>query len=559
MAIPVLSTARPTPAVARGPSRRLRILRENLTGYAFVMPAMILIFIFGIFPVAFAFFVSLRRWRRFPGEYEGLANYVRALDGLAYVLFFWLALGAIGYGLLQLRALVRQEQRVKALSYLIPGAALAAAIITFINWFNYLLPLILTIPQRLRGQERVQGLFVSELWATLQIPDAWMNGNLFLGVLIGALVLSIIWFVLVRGSAPGRSLYLATVFATVGVVGLLLLSLTVSEIEAAIAAARADGGELPIWSQIILISLGALLVGVGYWLWRRTVKADETRRFVIGSLGVILLLAGGYLLIVELPQSLNRADPEVLRGLGITAMFALGTVPVQLGIGLLLAYLLFQNIRGRSFFRLVYFLPYIMPFVATAVVFNILFSFRPESPANQFVNLFGIPDQRWLLESTGILRLILGDIIPQSVAGPSLALIVIMIYTTWTYIGYDAVVYLAGLGGISNELYEAARIDGAHEWSIFRHITLPLLSPTTFFLMLIAITGTFRAFTQIYVMRNPASQSSVDTLGVHIFETVRSVDPNMGYGSAMAFVLFGVILVITVIQNRIAGKRVFYG
>ena len=114
-----------------------------------------------------------------------------------------------------------------------------------------------------------------------------------------------------------------------------------------------------------------------------------------------------------------------------------------------------------------------------------------------------------------------------------------MLYTTWTYIGYDAAVFLAGLGNISPELYEAARIDGAGGWSIFRYITLPLLSPTTFFLSLIAVIGTFQAFTQIWIMRTPASQRAVDTLGVYIFETVRSTDPNMGYGSAMAFVLFG--------------------
>ena len=115
------------------------------------------------------------------------------------------------------------------------------------------------------------------------------------------------------------------------------------------------------------------------------------------------------------------------------------------------------------------------------------------------------------------------------------------------------------MGNVSPELYEAARIDGATGWSIFRYITLPLLSPTTFFLSLIAVIGTFQAFTQIWIMRNPASQSSVDTLGVYIFRTVQDTNPNLGYGSAMAFVLFAVILLLTLFQNRIAGSRVFYG
>jgi len=152
-----------------------------------------------------------------------------------------------------------------------------------------------------------------------------------------------------------------------------------------------------------------------------------------------------------------------------------------------------------------------------------------------------------------------GEGVPDVLVGPALALVVIMLYTTWTYIGYDAVVFLAGLGNISPELYEAARIDGASSWSVFRHITLPLLSPTTFFLSLIAVIGTFQSFTQIWIMRTPASQRSVDTLSIYIFETVRSNDPNMGYGSAMAFVLFGVILLLTIFQNRIMGSRVFYG
>jgi ABC-type sugar transport system permease subunit len=270
-------------------------------------------------------------------------------------------------------------------------------------------------------------------------------------------------------------------------------------------------------------------------------------------------MLGGYLLVAQLPQALVEADAEMIRGYGITIMFVLGTVPAQLAIGLVLAYLLFQNIKGKAFFRMMYFLPYITPFVATSIVFGILFSHRPTSPANQFLTSIGIPVQKWLLEPTGIFELIFGPQIPDWLAGPSLALLVIMIYTTWTYIGYTTVVYLAGLGNISNELYEAARIDGATEGAIFRHITLPLLSPTTFFLALIAIIGTFQAFTQIWILRTPASARSVDTVGVYIFETVRNTDPNMGYASAMSMVLFVVILGFTLVQNRIASKRVFYG
>ena len=119
-------------------------------------------------------------------------------------------------------------------------------------------------------------------------------------------------------------------------------------------------------------------------------------------------MVGGYALAVELPRALASADPDVLSGFNITVMFALGTVPFQLAIGLGLAYLLFQNIKGKAFFRVVYFLPYIMPFVATSIVFELIFSTRPTSLANNVLNAFGVAPQKWLLEPTGIFQLIFG-------------------------------------------------------------------------------------------------------------------------------------------------------
>jgi multiple sugar transport system permease protein len=192
-------------------------------------------------------------------------------------------------------------------------------------------------------------------------------------------------------------------------------------------------------------------------------------------------------------------------------------------------------------------------------VFNILFSHRSTSPINQLFTSLGLPLQKWLLEPTGVNQLMFGAAVPDWLAGPGLALVVIIIYSVWTYIGYCTVVFLAGLGTISHELYEAARIDGASGWAVFRHITLPLLSPTTFFLSLIAIIGTFQAFTQIWIMRTPAAANSVDTVGVYIFETVLNTDPNMGYGAALSLILFVVILLLTFAQNRYAKDRVFYG
>lgn len=540
---------------------RGRVVRENLTAYLFISPAIGLIFLFGIFPVGFAFFVSLHRWRRFPGEYLGLTQYVRALDDFAYIIFFWIAIGLFGYALSLLIRLIREEgiDKAKAISYFVPGVAVAAATVAFLNWIVVLLPIVLNIPQVIRGQERVQGIFISEMLASLRLEETSTLGNQFLGLFLLAIVLSAAWMRIVRGTKLGTYWFWASAALIATAFGVLTLNLTLQEIDKAILAAREAGTELPIWSQIILISAGAGMMIAAFMVWQRAVTAQGDKRFGVMAFAAILLAAGGVILAMELPRALAQSDPDMLRGFGITVMFVFGTVPFQLAIGLGLATLMFQNIKGKSLFRMVYFLPYIMPFVATSIVFNQIFSHRTTSPINHAMTFLALPTQKWLLEPLGIGTLVFGNEIPAILAGPSLALIVIMIYTIWTYIGYNTVVFLAGLGNISPELYEAARIDGASSWSIFRHITLPLLSPTTFFLSLIAIIGTFQAFTQIWIMRTPASSRSVDTIGVHIFETVRSTDPNMGYGSAMAFVLFGVILILTLFQNRIMGRKVFYG
>jgi ABC-type sugar transport system permease subunit len=174
--------------------------------------------------------------------------------------------------------------------------------------------------------------------------------------------------------------------------------------------------------------------------------------------------------------------------------------------------------------------------------------------------MLNVERQSWLLEPTGIFRLLFGAGVPDVLVGPGLALVVIIVYNIWVYAGYSTVIFLAGLGNIPPELYEAARIDGANKWHQFRHVTLPLLSPTTFFLMLIATIGTFQAFTQIFLMRRPGAFKAVDTINIYIYEEIRNAaNPDYAYGAAMAFVLFGVILILTLIQNRIIGRRVFYG
>jgi ABC-type sugar transport system permease subunit len=139
-----------------------------------------------------------------------------------------------------------------------------------------------------------------------------------------------------------------------------------------------------------------------------------------------------------------------------------------------------------------------------------------------------------------------------------MALGVIIIFNIWTYVGFDTVIFLAGLGSIPGELYEAASIDGAGRWAQFRGITLPLLSPTIYFLILWATIGTFKAFNHIWVLRWPAALGTSDTASVVIFNEFNR-NTRYGYASALAVVLLIIILTLTVVNNRIVSKRVFYG
>ena len=535
-------------------------MRENLIAYLFISPAFLIIFLFGLFPVGFAFYVSLHRWRRFPDTFVGLDQYHKALGEFAFVAFFWLAVLALGAAVWRTIRYVRQNRgSLRCIIAWLPGAAIAGTALMILVWFVTLLPLALDIPQRLRGQARTPGLFLNELIASIQDPSVTQFGTVALIVGVIALVTVALTYRLLREEDAGHLIVQTTTVWLLALTGLILFLFTVSEAQAAIAEAVAAGEELPIWTMVILISAGVALVAGAYVLWRSAMRQMSDVRWALYLAAAVALLGSGYLLVAQLPMVLASADREMLQAFNVTVMYTICAVPLQIIIGLLFAYLLFQKIRFKSAFRVTYFLPYVTPFVATAIVFGILFSHRPTSPVNQALTTLGIPVQKWLLEPTGIFRLLFGPAVPDFLVGPSLALLVIIFYSAWTYIGYATVVYLAGLGNISGELYEASRIDGAGEWRVFRYITLPLLSPTTFFLTLIAIIGTLQSFTQVWILRTPAAARSVDTLGVLIYETIGATEPNMGYGAALSMVLFVAILVFTIVQNRVSKNRVHYG
>lgn len=252
-------------------------------------------------------------------------------------------------------------------------------------------------------------------------------------------------------------------------------------------------------------------------------------------------------------------DPAMWHALLITATYAIISVPLQLGLGLFLAYLLYQKLRGQSGFRLVMFLPYITSTVASAAVWSYLYS--PDTGLlNALLKRVGLPTQHWLTEPRGIFELLaqaLGGSLPVWAQGPSLALLSLIVFTTWVFVGYDVAIFLAGLGNIPTELYEAAKVDGAGGWALFRHVTIPLLSPTTFFLLIFTVIGTFKAFNHIWVMTQGGPGDATSTASVLIFQQLYQ-NNQYGYSAALAFILFSVILLLTILQNRLAGGRVVY-
>ncbi len=308
----------------------------------------------------------------------------------------------------------------------------------------------------------------------------------------------------------------------------------------------------------VLIFAGAVaLLVLAAWMWRRARQTVPERRLLGLLAAVALLVLAITAAVTGWGRMLETGDVKFLNALPVTVYYALGSIPLQLAIALALACVLFQNLRGSAFFRMVFFLPYVMPTVATATVFRSIFSSRDTSMANQFLALFGLEPQQWLAESRPVLEVLFGWQLPDFWGGPSLALASIILFGVWTFVGYNVVIFLAGLGSISGELYEAAELDGANRWDVFRHITFPLLSPVTFYLALIGFIGALKAFNHIFVMRSPLAQGTVNTASMVIFDTFYLAN-QYGYAAAQVVLLFLMILGVTYAQNRVFGRSVIY-
>ena len=544
--------------------RRLREWREYLTGYLMIAPSVTLIFIFGIFPVGFALFVSLHKWRLKRGDIIGMVNYTNAVGPLAYLMVFALGVGLLAWALFKLRGIYKDFKGGSLRFWVLnlPGILLASVGLSFINWIVVLLPNILDIADKIRGVDKTRELFV-QLLREAFTADAVLAARatmfwLILGAVVTVAVAMYLWRTF---ETLQRQFDLASNWFLIAV-GAILLVYVYSQMMGAYNAAVQAGEDPGFIPQLVSITTGLILLFVGWKIWQKAPDQSTTFLFFLRLLGAMVFIVGGWIMVGELPIIVAAGDPDLWVGLKATLFYSLGTVPFQLGISVFLAVLLFQKLRGSNFFRIMYFIPYVTPTVASAAVFRQLFSNRLQAPVNAGLKLLGFEPLQWLWEPKGIFRMMATGMglenWPAWADGPSLALVVIIIYSIWVFVGYDTVIYLAGLGNIPKEVSEAAEVDGASPWQTFRHIIFPLLSPTTYFLTLISIIGTFKAFNHIWVMRLDAALSTTDTFSVVIFKEFFE-KLRYGYASAMAFILFAIILALTYINNKTQGSRVFYG
>jgi multiple sugar transport system permease protein len=234
------------------------------------------------------------------------------------------------------------------------------------------------------------------------------------------------------------------------------------------------------------------------------------------------------------------ADEDFREAIGHTVYFVLGSVPATMVIALGLALLLNTQIRGLGLFRTAYYLPVITPLVIAAIIWTWVYNVD-YGLANYYLQRLGIIDQPvlWLADRTT-------------------AMPAVVVMNIWKGVGFSMIVYLAGLQAIPNELYEASEVDGAGPWTRFRRITVPLLAPTTFFLLLINTLGATKAFDQIFVMTNggpPGPGGATTTVTYYIYNAAFR-DFRMGYASALAYSLFAMLFVLSYFQFRWYRKRV---
>lgn len=230
------------------------------------------------------------------------------------------------------------------------------------------------------------------------------------------------------------------------------------------------------------------------------------------------------------------ADDSFFKSLWATLYYTLGAVPLLLIVAFAVALLLNQPVRGQAMFRVIYYLPAIVPIVANSMLW--IWLFNPDfGLLNTLTEKAGLPRSQWIFD--------------ESTAIPSLILM-----SVWGF-GNVAVIFLAGLQGVPRQLYEAIAVDGGGAWRKFRHITLPMMTPTIFYSLVTSVIGALQVFVQAAVMTEGGPNDSTLFYIYYLYRTAFT-NNEMGYASALAWVLFLVIMAITVVLFRNSSRWVYY-
>lgn len=230
------------------------------------------------------------------------------------------------------------------------------------------------------------------------------------------------------------------------------------------------------------------------------------------------------------------SDEQFWSSMSHTVYYVVGTVPVSIFLSLFVAILLNQKIRGLEAYRVIYFIPVVTSVVAISIVWKYIY--MTDGILNKFLGVFGIPQIDWLGTTTW-------------------AMPAIILMSIWKGLGYNVVIFLAGLQNIPQSLYDAAKIDGANRWQQFWNVTWPMISPTTYFVLIMATISSFQVFAQVFMMTSGGPLKSTSVVIYHLYEKAYG-EHKMGEASAIAFIIFAIIIFFTWIQKKFVGEKVHY-
>ena len=302
--------------------------------------------------------------------------------------------------------------------------------------------------------------------------------------------------------------------------------------------------------------LGLLVMIASYWVWSEF-KNKFSNKFYCLFISLLLLIVSLFLINISWADMMAKGDEDFLNSLIYIFYYSFFAITTEVGLGLLIAFALYQKLKGKQLFQMVLLFPYITPAVMGGAVFFIIFGKAENSILNEFIGFVGYDPQMWLFDKRKLSEVLFGVKMEGFFAGPSLALTTSIFYGVWSYTGYYAIILLAGLSIIPSDLYEAAKAEGASRWQTFTKITIPLLMPIIFFLLLTGFINSFQAFNHILVMKTSSAGETMDVVTIEIFDHFWD-RVKFGYAAAEGVVLFIILNVLAISQYVIFRKRLNY-